>query len=96
MTQNAAIKEGLSNGDDTPVSAMKERAAETLEKSVDVAQETVAQATEQAKLVTEQANEEIRKMAETGTKFVRENPGAAVAGAIGVGILVGLALRGRD
>jgi len=96
MTQNAAIDEGLSNGKDNSASAMKERAAEKLEKGVEAAQETVAQATEQAKLATDQASEEIRKMAETGTKFVRKNPGAAVAGAVGVGILLGLALRGRD
>ena len=105
MTQSAAIKEGLKNGKDEAgvMTDVKKRASDTLEKGVEVAQETATQASEQAKVAVDQAKvavdqagEEIRKLAETGTQFVRENPGAAVAGAVGVGILVGLALRGRD
>jgi len=33
---------------------------------------------------------------ETTAHFVRENPGLAVAGAIGVGVLIGLMVRNRD
>lgn len=89
MTQNAAIEEGLSNGQDNSAAAMKERASKAIEDGIETAQETAQQ-------VTQQASDEIRKLTETGTKFVRENPGAAIAGAVGVGVLVGLALRNRD
>ena len=96
MAQSAAIEEGLKNGSKKSSPAMKERATDAVEKSVEVAKDTAAQASEQAQLAAERANDEFRKLTETGTQFVRENPGAAVAGALGVGILVGLALRGRD
>ncbi len=96
MTQNAAIEEGLSNGHDKASAPMKERAAEAIEKGVETAQEAATEARLQAQIAAERANDELRKMTETGTKFVRENPGTAVVGALGVGLLLGLALRGRD
>ena len=89
MTQDAATQDSPSNGKDTSAAALKERAVDAVEHGLDVGKETFEQA-------TEQATQEIRKLTETSSKFVRENPGAAVAGALGVGILVGLALRGRD
>lgn len=96
MTQSAAIEKGLENGKDNAASAIKERAAKTVEKGVEAAQETFEQAAFQAELATEQAGEELRKVAATSTKFVRENPGTAIVGAVGIGVLLGLALRGRD
>lgn len=96
MTQSAAVEKGLENGQDSAASAIKERATKTVEKGVEAAQETFEQAAFQAELAKEQASEELRKVTESGTKFVRENPGTAIVGAVGVGILVGLALRGRD
>lgn len=98
MTQSAAIEEGLRNGNGkgNSVSAAKKRAAEKLETGIETVQETAAQVADQAKVMSDQANEEFRKLTEIGTQFVRENPGAAIAGAVGVGILLGLALRGRD
>ena len=96
MTSTATLEKGLENGKDEKVSAIKDRAAKTVEKGVEAAQDTFEQAAFQAELATEQAGEELRKMTESGTKFVRENPGTAVIGAVGLGILVGLALRGRD
>lgn len=89
MTQNeATMEKGLSNGKDTSAAALKDRAMETLENGVETTQETLNE-------LTQQASDEFRKLQESGTKFVRENPGTALAGAVGVGILVGLALRGR-
>lgn len=87
-TTDTAIDEGLKNGKDSTASALKDRAMEKIEHGMETTQETFEQ-------LTEQASEELRKLTETGTKFVRENPGTAVAGAVGLGILVGLALRGR-
>lgn len=64
-------------------------AAETAQQSVETAQEVVAD-------TVEKTTDEFQKLAHSGKQFVRENPGTAIAGAIGVGILLGLALRGRD
>jgi ElaB/YqjD/DUF883 family membrane-anchored ribosome-binding protein len=96
LTPSASIKKGLEDGQGDAATAIKERAAKTVEKGVEAAQDTFEQVAFQAELATEQAGEEFRKVAESGTKFVRENPGTAIVGALGVGILVGLALRGRD
>ncbi|WP_420862970.1 hypothetical protein [Algirhabdus cladophorae] len=96
MAQSAAIENDLKNGKDSTSSSVKDRAAKTLEKGVQAAQDTFEQAAFQAELATEQAGTELRKITDASAKFVRNNPGTAVAGAVGVGILVGLALRGRS
>lgn len=96
MTSTATIEKGLEKGANKKAAAIKDRATKTLEKGVEAAQDTYEQAAFQAELATEQAGEELRKLTASGTKFVRDNPGTAVVGAVGLGILVGLALRGRD
>lgn len=42
-----------------------------------------------------EGREEFERAAVRSTNFVRDNPLMAVAGAVGVGVLVGLALRNR-
>jgi len=59
------------------------------------AEETVAQTKEALEEVTAQAGEELRNATDQGAKFVRDNPGLALAGAVGVGLLLGLSLRNR-
>jgi len=66
--------------------------AENAKTSVE---ETLEKANETLDQVSTKAKSEIRKASEQSTEFVRENPGVAVVGAIGIGILVGLALRQR-
>ena len=39
---------------------------------------------------------EYDRLSRQSARFVRENPGVAVAGALGVGLILGLALRLRD
>ncbi|WP_342069836.1 hypothetical protein [Yoonia algicola] len=96
MAQSATAKKDLAKTADSKVSAIKDRATDTLEKGAKAAQDTVDHATERAKVATDEAQKEIRKLTDTGADFVRENPGTAIVGAVGVGILLGLALRGRD
>lgn len=96
MTQSAAIKDGPKTSSSKSKAPAKERAAEAIESGIDAVKETAVEARLQAEIAAERAQDEIGKLTESGTKFVRENPGAAIAGALGIGILVGLALRGRD
>lgn len=53
----------------------------------------------EARAATEKAQERIGaagRTADDTLHFVRSNPGIAMAGAVGFGVLVGLALRGRS
>lgn len=68
--------------------AMAESAKASVQDGLDQAHETLDR-------VSSQAQRELRKVTDQTTEFVRENPGVAIAGAVGVGILVGLALRQR-
>jgi ElaB/YqjD/DUF883 family membrane-anchored ribosome-binding protein len=43
----------------------------------------------------EQASETARDATAQGARFVRENPGLALAGALGLGLIIGLSVRGR-
>ncbi|MEL6644826.1 MAG: hypothetical protein AAFQ79_12910 [Pseudomonadota bacterium] len=72
-------------GDDTMGATLKARAEEQMD-AIKEASAVAQKRTEEA--VTNTVNE--------GARFVRENPGVALAGAVGVGVLIGLALRGRD
>lgn len=45
--------------------------------------------------VSEKVEAEIKEAGEQASNFVRENPGLAIAGALGIGILAGIALNRR-
>ncbi|MEY1556372.1 hypothetical protein AB3Y40_12135 [Yoonia sp. R2331] len=77
------------NGKSDSAAAFAAQANEAVEKGVAAAHDTATQ-------VAEHASDELRKVTDASTKFVRENPGTAIAGAVGIGVLLGLALRGRD
>lgn len=87
---NAASNEksGSQSKPDTSKEAVAERAKAQLEESLAQTQQALD------KVATHTADE-FRKVSDTSSKFVRENPAIAVAGALGVGVLIGLALRGR-
>lgn len=40
-------------------------------------------------------SDQVSRATEEGTRFVRENPGLALAGAVGIGVLIGLSMRSR-
>lgn len=63
---------------------MGDRAREQAQVGRDTVQQATQKISETAATATEQ-----------GTAFVRENPGLALAGALGVGVLIGLAMRER-
>ncbi|MFP7673993.1 hypothetical protein ACG74X_11635 [Marivita sp. S0852] len=65
----------------------------------DTARETFDQARTHVRDTTEAARRQVststQNVSSEGAKFVRENPALALAGAAGIGILLGIALRGR-
>lgn len=67
-------------------------AAEDAALKVDESLRELQRATE---ALSAEVSKSVRSTTEQGTTFVRENPGMALAGAVGVGVLVGFALRGR-
>ena len=87
MTQNAESTKA--NGKTESQAALAAQASDAIEKTVTAAQETATQ-------VAEQASDEFRRVSDASVKFVRENPATAIAGAVGVGVLLGLVMRGRD
>ena len=73
----------------------KETAMDVADKAKEKASDTVAVAQEKIDYAIERGSDEFERLSRNSREFVRENPGIAVAGAVGVGILLGLALRHR-
>lgn len=94
---------------DTPPLPQADQAGE--QTTMDKASETFSEMAERSKAQMDANLQDLQRMtddlgaevsravttaAEEGTRFVREHPGAALAGAVGLGVLVGLALRPRS
>ncbi|MEL6518311.1 MAG: hypothetical protein AAFQ39_11375 [Pseudomonadota bacterium] len=65
----------------------------TIKRHAEEQLDTIKEATAVAQ---ERTADTVSKTMDESARFVRENPGVALAGALGVGVLIGLALRGRD
>ena len=72
-------------GADTAEPGIAERAREEISRRAEEARAVAADAQAQARDAVARGSEET-------ARFVRENPGAALAGALGLGVLIGLAL----
>lgn len=55
-----------------------------------------AQAREVADKTRQQVTDTAQRATDQGAQFVRDNPALALAGAVGFGILLGLAVKSRD
>jgi ElaB/YqjD/DUF883 family membrane-anchored ribosome-binding protein len=82
-----------------PNGSAAEKAAEKAESirqaAAEQVQDTVDQVRESAAVAMEQGSAELQRAVDGSSKFVRENPGLAVAGALGLGVLIGLSMRNR-
>lgn len=58
--------------------------------------ETVGYAQDGLDAAAAKSSEELSRLSKTSTRFVRDNPALAVAGAAGIGLLVGLLVRSRS
>lgn len=58
--------------------------------------ESVAHARDTVEDFAENARGELQHISKQTNTFVKENPGLAIAGAVGFGVLLGLALRQRS
>ncbi|OBY27277.1 hypothetical protein [Leisingera sp. JC1] len=91
MTKTAATKQ-FSNAD----SASEELSGERLaDRAKEQAQEAVEQAQESLQAGISYGKSEIERLTSQSQDFIKKNPGLAVAGALGAGVLLGLALRRR-
>lgn len=82
------------NGLDEPKHATAEPASEP--GIADRARAHIDRRTEEARdaarAASDKTRETVARGTEEGARFVRENPGVALAGAVGLGVLIGLAL----
>lgn len=60
---------------------VKEQAAQTAQEQIDAG--------------LQYSSGELQRLATEGRVFVKKNPGLAIAGALGAGVLLGLAMRSR-
>lgn len=60
-----------------------------------VIDDNIASARDAVETFAGEAKNEVRKISDQTTQFVKDNPGIALAGALGLGIIVGLAMRSR-
>lgn len=84
-----AKAESYSNGEH------KDDATTMMDDAKTMLNDGLADASQAAEALSRDAQREIQKVADGSAQFVRENPGVALVGALGVGVLVGLALRAK-
>lgn len=89
MATETANHDTKSNGADKSAAQFKEQAAEAIKENADKVQ---AAASDAAKQVSAHAE----ALTKSSMTFVKENPGTALAGAVGLGVLLGLALNRRS
>ncbi|MEW2913631.1 hypothetical protein [Leisingera sp. JC11] len=65
------------------------------DRAKEQAAQTVQKAQENLEAGIDYSKGEIERLASQSQDFIKKNPGLAVAGALGAGILLGLALRKR-
>lgn len=70
-------------------------ASRVMEEAKSAFDESIADARASLEEIADEAQSQARRLGEQTPKFVRDNPGVALAGAVGLGVLVGLALRSR-
>lgn len=72
-----------------------QRVASAAEDAKEALTEGASQTQDAMLSVQSKAQEVGRTATQKGTAFVQENPGMALAGAVGLGVLLGLAIRPR-
>ncbi|ABV95893.1 hypothetical protein Dshi_4183 (plasmid) [Dinoroseobacter shibae DFL 12 = DSM 16493] len=85
-------EKGAGNGRDRTVQAVQE-AAETAR---DTLRETGESLSAASRDLAQAGAQQIETAHDTGTKFVKDNPTLALGAALGVGVLLGMALRTRS
>jgi ElaB/YqjD/DUF883 family membrane-anchored ribosome-binding protein len=92
MTQKTAKKAPQ----DTPHAEMAARIDEVAKEAKSALEDGVTATRDTLKKARDEAQKQPTHTSEKGAAFVRENPGLAMVGALGAGVLLGLALRKAD
>ncbi len=83
---SATVKNSSKSKPNGITEAAKEQAQAAAEAGADIAKSV-------AETAKTHVGEPLKSATDQGSKFVKENPMLAVAGAVGVGVLIGLAVR---
>lgn len=83
------------NAESTPNGKLENDANSIMSDVKETLEDSIADTRAAVDSMTQEASKELRKVTDQTTTFVRENPGVALLGAVGVGVVVGLALRSR-
>ncbi|WP_209834286.1 DUF883 family protein [Ruegeria sp. HKCCE3926] len=92
MTQKTAKKAPQ----DAPHVEMAARIEEVAKEAKSALEDGVTATRDTLKTARDEAQKQLTQTSEKSAAFVRENPGLAMVGALGVGVLLGLALRKAD
>jgi len=92
MTQKTAKKVS----EETPQAEMAAKIDELAKEARSALEDGVVATQDSLKTARDAAQKQLAQTSEKGVAFVRENPGLALVGALGVGVLLGLALRKTD
>lgn len=84
------------NAKSNPNGEHLDEAKATLQDAKAMLDDGIADARDAVGEIAEDLQTEVRRVTERTNSFVKENPGVALLGAMGVGILVGLAIRSRN
>ena len=74
-------------------STMSSRIAEAAQEAKHALEDNLSGAQKSLEQIRDDARDAMGDATRKGTEFVRENPGLALAGAVGIGVLLGMALR---
>ena len=88
MTKQATANGSVKSEAESVAATLAEKTSKATTRALETAQDTIAD-------TSDRLQTEVNNLTKNSKAFVKDNPGVAIAGALGVGVLVGLALRNR-
>ncbi|WP_208347031.1 DUF883 family protein [Pseudaestuariivita rosea] len=92
--EHIVTSEAISD-DDNMSDKVKKRLSEVGDQLRETASSHAGAAKDIANANLKSTSDAVEKVSREGSRFVKENPGLAIAGAVGVGVIIGLMIRNR-